>query len=689
MISDQGRIGFGLREGNFFWAFVDIPQVDGSHPYKAVVTNAEGRQTEATVYFIRDTVPPKVTIDSPTDGFITSNPEITIMGTVDDLEALVRLGWYGPEIPLVDGVFTGTVTLQEGSNNVAVTARDLAGNDVYVSRMVILDAKPPQINVTYPAEGLTVNTSTLIVTGSIIDENLKEVKVSVNGSQPQALALTGANFSGVVNLGPGQNTLVFDAVDKAGNSTNVTRSVLLDVGVPAVIITTPLSKVLVSGVINVTVEASDTASGITSVTLFVDGQARSTQNQAPYNFTLDTSALTSGLHTITARAMDGAGNQVETSVDVTVDNTSPTVDIVAPASGTAVSGLITVSVEAGDSISGVVSITLYVDNQPLFTLKEPPYSFSVDTSGIASGSHTLTARAIDRGGNQGETSIPIMVVEDVRIEITLPANGATINKSSAIVQGKIYNQTGEVGVVANGVLAEVQGGDFAVIVPLQIGQNMVTVTATRPNGLKGQASITISTETQEEMVGLTASPTSGILDQTGILNVTFETQADIVNPVSSYSWDFNGDGIPEITGNQVTVIAQYQHPGVYLPKVTVTDSENNTYEETTIVYVLSREEMDALLRSKWDGMKEALSHGNINEALNYFVKDSREEYREIFELLAPQLPALVSAMREINVVDIKGNSAEYYIKRFQKGVDISYFIYFMRDENGIWRISSF
>jgi hypothetical protein len=33
--------------------------------------------------------------------------------------------------------------------------------------------------------------------------------------------------------------------------------------------------------------------------------------------------------------------------------------------------------------------------------------------------------------------------------------------------------------------------------------------------------------------------------------------------------------------------------------------------------------------------------------------------------------------------------AEYYIKRFQRGVDISYFIYFMRDENGIWRISSF
>jgi hypothetical protein len=121
----------------------------------------------------------------------------------------------------------------------------------------------------------------------------------------------------------------------------------------------------------------------------------------------------------------------------------------------------------------------------------------------------------------------------------------------------------------------------------------------------------------------------------------------------------------------------------------VTDNQGNVYTEMAVVNVLSRAEMDALLISKWEGMKGALSQGNINEALNYFVTDSRGEYREIFELLIPQLPALVSAMREINMVEIKANMAEYYVKRFQRGVDISYFIYFMRDENGIWRINSF
>jgi len=402
----------------------------------------------------------------------------------------------------------------------------------------------------------------------------------------------------------------------------------------------------------------------------------------------DASVLVPGLHTLTARAIDRMGNQAETNVTIFFDHVPPAVSITSPASGTMVSGTITVMVEASDSISGVASVNLYINNQLHSTLTQPPFNFAVDTSGFVPGSYTVTARAIDRVGNQAEASIALSV-SAFRIEIISPVNGATINKSRTIVYGKMYEQTGETGVVVNGVLAEVQGNNFAVIVPLQIGQNIITATATRPDGIQGQAQITINIETQEEFIRLTATPTSGILDQTGILNVTFEAEAYLVNPVSSYSWDFNGDGTPETTGTEATVIAQYQFPGIYFPRVTVTDNQGNTFTETTLVSILSREEMDVLLQSKWEGMKGALSQGNITEALNYFVNDSREEYREIFELLAPQLPGLVSTMREINMVEIKGNMAEYYIKRFQRGVDISYFIYFIKDENGIWRVSSF
>ena len=240
-----------------------------------------------------------------------------------------------------------------------------------------------------------------------------------------------------------------------------------------------------------------------SVSLYVDGLLQATLTQPPFNFPLNTLLFGSGNHTLTARATDNSVNQAEASIIISFDHVPPSVSITSPASGITVSGTIAVTVEASDSISGIASVTLFVDTQPHSTLNQPPYGFSVDTSALIPGSHTLTVRALDRVGNHGEASITVTVVEPISIENTSPVNGTTVNKASAIIHGRIYNQTGEIGVVVNGVFAEVQGSDFAAIVPLQVGQNTITATATRPDGVQGEAQITINTETQEEFVRLT------------------------------------------------------------------------------------------------------------------------------------------------------------------------------------------
>jgi len=428
-IYEQGDIFWGMREGNFFWAYVLIPQVDGNHPFTAVVTNPEGGETEATVYFIRDTVRPVLIVTSPPNYLVTSNPNITITGTVDDPEAVVRLGYSGPVIPVVNGTFSLQYTLRwEGMNYLDISARDPAGNYSFVYLSFTLDTIPPQINITNPTEGKAVNTPTLSVTGSIIDQNKDTVTVEVNNGSPQPLTLVGSNFSGTVTLNPGPNTLAFNAVDKAGNSTRVTLSVTLDTDTPAVAITSPISGAILSGTATITVESTDGTSGIGSVALFVDGQLQTTLTQPPFNFTLDTSMLTSGLHTITVRATDRAGNQAEASVSVTIDNTAPLVAITAPLSGAVVSGLITVSVQANDAISGMASVSLYVDGQLQATLTQPPFNFPLNTLLFSSGSHTLTARGVDNSGNQAEASI-LLVFDHVppAVSITSPPSGAMVS----------------------------------------------------------------------------------------------------------------------------------------------------------------------------------------------------------------------------------------------------------------------
>jgi len=315
----------------------------------------------------------------------------------------------------------------------------------------------------------------------------------------------------------------------------------------------------------------------------------------------------------------------------------------------------------------------------------------LDSSILFPQSHSIIAKATINAGNQGEAGIAL-IASALRIEITSPPNGATINKSSAIVQGRIYNQTGEVVVVVNGVLAEVQGGDFAAIVPLQLGQNVVTAIATTVDGLQVQTSVTINTATQQEMTRLTVYPSSGILKPpANTLDVTFEAEAYLANPVSSYSWDFNGDGVAEITGTDVQVIAQYQYPGIYFPRVTVTDNQGNTFTETTLVSILSREEMDVLLQSKWEGMKGALANQDIESAIRNFASSGQLTYKEQFIALQSILADIVNELNaaQIIMVSVEDNEAEYEILVTREGAPFSFHLKFIKDSDGLWKIWRF
>jgi hypothetical protein len=248
----------------------------------------------------------------------------------------------------------------------------------------------------------------------------------------------------------------------------------------------------------------------------------------------------------------------------------------------------------------------------------------------------------------------------------------------------------KVRLVVTGVLSEVQGDDFAAIVPLQLGQNILTAVATTEDGFQVQNSVTINTDIQQEMIRLRVYPSSGILKPpANTLDVTFEAEAYLPNPVATYSWDFNGDGTPEITGTEATVIAQYQFPGIYFPRVMVTDNQGNVYTETTLVNILSREEMDALLRSKWEGMKGALIQGDIEGAISYFDDFTKPGYREHFAILSPVLSQIAQELNDIQLIGMMKDAIEYDIRAIRNGIEYSFYLLFVRDKDGLWKIRSF
>ncbi|MCK7478870.1 MAG: carboxypeptidase-like regulatory domain-containing protein [Candidatus Moduliflexus flocculans] len=174
------------------------------------------------------------------------------------------------------------------------------------------------------------------------------------------------------------------------------------------------------------------------------------------------------------------------------------------------------------------------------------------------------------------------------------------------------------------------------------------------------------------------------------MDIYFSVSTRSRSSVTDCQIDFEGDGLADYRGPLIdNILHSFDGAGVFFPTITITDSQGNQYSDTLAVVVLTKAELDAVLKGKWDGMKREFMRGDKQRALSYIAKDSRPIYEEIFTLLADKLPSLASSMRDISMMEAKGDSAEYVITRPQRGVEMSYFIYFVKDDDGIWRINAF
>jgi hypothetical protein len=128
-------------------------------------------------------------------------------------------------------------------------------------------------------------------------------------------------------MGNGVHVVKATAYDAAGNGSTAQASVTVgdsggaDTTPPSVSLTSPADGATVSGTIGLQVVADDNA-GVVSVTFSANGQVVGTDTTAPYGITWNTSALPDGSVTLTATAVDAAGNSAADTVTVTVQNAS-------------------------------------------------------------------------------------------------------------------------------------------------------------------------------------------------------------------------------------------------------------------------------------------------------------------------------------------------------------------------------
>ena len=175
---------------------------------------------------------------------------------------------------------------------------------------------------------------------------------------------------------------------------------------PSVSIISPAEGAVVSGTVTITATASDDY-GVTKVDFYVDGVLLSSDDASPYEASWDSTSIADGQHTLSATAVDTAGQTATASIKVTVDNVNdPPV------------------ANAGSNQSAFVGDTVYFDgsgsSDPDGTIVSYAWNFGdgttasgVTTSHIysAADTYTVTLTVTDNGGLTGSDTALVSVSE--------------------------------------------------------------------------------------------------------------------------------------------------------------------------------------------------------------------------------------------------------------------------------------
>lgn len=377
------------------------PLADGAHKVKLDVLDKAGNAAQVEWSFTIHTQPPQIKITSHKPNQFVNKSPVMITGSINDAKA--RIVVNGISAFVEKNIFSAKVNLVEGNNTITAVASDSFGNTGSDTVMIVVDTKPPVVDITAPTASSLINTRLVTVAG-ITDKNAASVAISTHaGAQPVPAVLNAGSFTAKeVKLEEGANTITVRAVSQAGNVGTAFVRVIVDSISPKVAITMPKESMVTNKKIVTVSGTVDTASAMVQV------------NGTPVQiakgiFTLSSLNLAEGRNTITATAVDRAGNQAQPSaVTVILDTTPPTPPSLNPLPPVTRTSPLMVS---GTTEPGA-RVDVFVNSGRQGTIKaDEKGTFSVKMN-LTEGNNAVSAVAYDAPGNGSAPSAVLNIFLD-------------------------------------------------------------------------------------------------------------------------------------------------------------------------------------------------------------------------------------------------------------------------------------
>jgi hypothetical protein len=374
----------------------------------------------------------------------------------------------------------------EGANQVVSgTATDRAGNSATASVTINLDKTPPSIAATpVPAANSFGWNSTSVIVNFLCTDALSGIATC---SSPVTLSKEGA-----------RQIVTGSATDRAGNSSSTTATINIDEAPPAITaIASPGPNA--AGWNNSDVTVSFTcADALSGIAICPQSQVVNTEG---------TNQTASGT------AFDKAGNSATASATVKIDKTPPNIAITSPPNNFVVaSAQATLQGVISDSLSGVSGVNC--NGSPGIVTGG---TFTCDVP-LLRGSNLLTITGTDVAGNTVSTDLTLVRAIPINIQITAPAPLQLFSANPITVAGTVDHPNATVTV--GNVTATVSGGTFTASgVVLREGKNLLTVSATSPDGGIGSDTTSVFLDTTPPVVHID-SPAGGAIVSTPQIDVT-------------------------------------------------------------------------------------------------------------------------------------------------------------------------
>lgn len=484
------------------WSITSSALIEGAHTLTARQTDVAGNVSGASSGFtyLHDTIGPVGMALSATSVPQTSATNGATIATLSstDLTA-VSYGFQvgngvidadNERFSIAGNALVATQNLGAGDYHIYVSGTDAAGNAAYQVFTITVVNGPSVTAIVRAAPASTAPASTASVAYTVtFDQNVTGVDASdfaltATGSASGAIASvsgSGSAYIVTVNGLAGDGTLRLDLNSSATGIQNSTSNAILG-GYTAGQSYTVDHTVPAAPSVPFLIAASDSGSSqtdhITSVTTpTFTGSAEANASVTLYdsdgttvlgtatadgagNWSITSSLLAAGNHTVSAKAVDAAGNVSAASGALALVIATSAAPLAAP-----ILALASDSGAAGDGITRVVTptvtgtaaagaaITLYDTNGSTVlgtATADLSGNWSITSSSLADGSHTLTAKQLDLAGNMSAAGAGLVLSIDAQAPAAPSALGlapasdsGVLGDNSTVVAVPVIRGTGE------------------------------------------------------------------------------------------------------------------------------------------------------------------------------------------------------------------------------------------------------